>query len=182
MLAGPDIAKAIGQHKLMIDPYDPGRLHESSYDVTLDKSFRYADPSVKEIDVAAVPENHTVLVHESMRNGEPVITLRPGEFVLACTQEIVTVDNAHSARVEGRSSLGRLGLLVHLTAGFIDPGFSGHITLELYNAAPWTIHLRPGMKIAQVCFFGMSRAVKTGYAERGNYAGQLGPTESRFKL
>jgi dCTP deaminase len=108
--------------------------------------------------------------------------LHPGEFVLASTYEVVTLPDDIAARLEGKSSLGRLGLLTHSTAGFIDPGFSGHVTLELSNVATLPITLWPGMKIGQLCFFRLSSPAEHPYGsnESGSrYQGQRGPTASR---
>ncbi|MGB1101350.1 MAG: dCTP deaminase, partial [Pontimonas sp.] len=108
--------------------------------------------------------------------------LHPGEFVLGATFEVVTLPDNVAARLEGKSSLGRLGLLTHSTAGFIDPGFSGHVTLELSNVATLPITLWPGMKIGQLCFFRLSSAAEHPYGSEkygSRYQGQRGPTASR---
>jgi dCTP deaminase len=108
--------------------------------------------------------------------------LHPGEFVLGSTFEFVTLPNDIAARLEGKSSLGRLGLLTHSTAGFVDPGFKGHVTLELSNTATLPIKLWPGMKIGQLCFFKLSSESEFPYGSdkySSRYQGQRGPTASR---
>jgi dCTP deaminase len=118
-------------------------------------------------------------------NGEEPFVLHPGEFVLGSTLEVVTLPDDLAARLEGKSSLGRLGLLTHSTAGFIDPGFSGHVTLELSNVANLPITLWPGMKIGQICCFRLSSPAEHPYGSAvygSRYQGQRGPTASRSHL
>ena len=156
-------------------------VQPSSVDVRLDKFFRLFD-------------NHKYPLHrprrgparpDPARRGRPrdePFVLHPGEFVLGSTLETVTLPDDIAARVEGKSSLGRLGLLTHATAGFVDPGFSGHVTLELSNVATLPIKLWPGMKIGQLCFFRLSSAAENPYgsdAYGSHYQGQRGPTASR---
>ena len=122
------------------------------------------------------------MTREIKTSGDEPFVLHPGEFVLGSTYEVVTLPNDVAARLEGKSSLGRLGLLTHSTAGFIDPGFSGHVTLELANVANLPILLRPGMKIGQVCFFRMTSEAEHPYGSSvygSRYQGQRGPTPSR---
>jgi dCTP deaminase len=117
--------------------------------------------------------------------GDEPFILHPGEFVLGSTYEVVTLPDDVAARLEGKSSLGRLGLLTHSTAGFIDPGFSGHVTLELSNVATLPIKLWPGMKIGQLCFFRLSSPSDNPYGSEkygSRYQGQRGPTPSRSHL
>jgi len=124
----------------------------------------------------------TDLTREVEANGDEPFVLHPGEFVLGSTYEVVTLPTNIAARLEGKSSLGRLGLLTHSTAGFIDPGFSGHVTLELANVATLPILLYPGMKIGQVCFFQMTSDAEHPYGSSvygSRYQGQRGPTPSR---
>ncbi len=155
-------------------------IQPSSIDVRLDRYFRlfdnhkYAviDPSEEQPDLTRLVEVET----------DDSFILHPGEFVLGSTFENVTLPDDVAARVEGKSSLGRLGLLTHATAGFVDPGFDGHVTLELSNVATLPIRLWPGMKIGQLCFFRLTSAAEHPYgsAERGShYQGQRGPTASR---
>lgn len=158
-------------------------VQPSSVDVRIDRYFRLfdnhkypvIDPSLEQPELTRLVEVGT---------GEPFI-LHPGEFVLASSYEIVTLPDDIAARLEGKSSLGRLGLLTHSTAGFIDPGFSGHVTLELSNMATLPIQLWPGMKIGQLCFFRLSSPAEFPYgaAKYGSrYLGQRGPTASRSFL
>jgi dCTP deaminase len=117
--------------------------------------------------------------------GDGPFILHPGEFVLGSTFETITLGDAIAARLEGKSSLGRLGLLTHSTAGFIDPGFSGHVTLELSNVATLPIKLWPGMKIGQFCFFQLSSPSVEPYGSASygsRYQGQRGPTPSRSSI
>jgi len=180
MLSDGDIARAVADGRIRIEPWDAGLLQPASVDVHLDRGFRVFDnhryPS---IDPADEQPDLTRLVEVAA--GEP-FQLHPGTFVLGSTYEVVTVDGTVAARLEGKSSLGRLGLLTHATAGFVDPGFSGHITLELFNVSTLPITLWPGMKIGQLCFFEMSTPVVHAYGTAGtgsHYQGQRGPTPSR---
>ena len=139
---------------MQVDPYDEGMIQPSSIDVRLDRWFRvfenhkypHIDPSVEQPDLTRLIEPE----------GDEPFILHPGEFVLGSTFEVVTLPDDVAGRLEGKSSLGRLGLLTHSTAGFIDPGFSGHVTLELSNVATLPITLYPGMKIGQLCLFRLS--------------------------
>jgi len=180
LLSDRDIRAEIDSGRVLLDPYEPTMVQPSSIDVRLDRYFRlfdnhkYAviDPSLDQPDL-------TRLV--AVEGGEPLI-LHPGEFILGSTFEQVTLPDDVAARLEGKSSLGRLGLLTHSTAGFIDPGFTGHVTLELSNAATLPIALWPGMKIGQLCFFRLSSAAEFPYgsAQYGSrYQNQRGPTASR---
>jgi len=163
-----------------LDPFDPTMVQPSSIDVRLDRFFRLFDNhKYPFIDPASEQPELTRLVEVDA--GEAFV-LHPGEFVLASTWETVTLPDDVAARVEGKSSLGRLGLLTHATAGFVDPGFTGHVTLELSNVATLPIKLWPGMKIGQLCFFRLSSPAEHPYgsASRGShYQGQRGPTASR---
>lgn len=158
-------------------------VQPSSVDVRIDKLFRLFDNhKYAHIDPAEEQPELTRLVE--VADDEPFI-LHPGEFVLGSTYETVTLPDDVAARLEGKSSLGRLGLLTHSTAGFIDPGFSGHVTLELSNMATLPIKLWPGSKIGQLCFFQLSSPAEYPYGsgEYGNrYQGQRGPTASRSHL
>jgi len=180
MLSDRDIERAVGDGQVRIAPWDPRMLQPASVDVHLDRGFRVFDnhryPS---IDPACEQPELTHLV--DVPAGDPFV-LHPGTFVLGSTYEVVTLGDSVAARVEGKSSLGRLGLLTHATAGFVDPGFSGHITLELFNVSTLPITLWPGMRIGQLCFFAMSSPVLHPYgsADTGShYQGQRGPTPSR---
>ena len=178
LLSDVDIRQRLGDGRIGLDPFDDGLIQPASVDVRLGTGFRvFESHSHAVIDPAVRQEGLTRLVEAS--DG---FILHPGEFVLECTLERVTLDCDVAARLEGKSSLGRLGLLTHATAGFIDPGFSGHVTLELSNVANLPIKLYPGMKIGQLCFFAMSSPVARPYGDELNgshYQGQEGPTESR---
>jgi len=180
MLGDRGILTAQARGAIVLDPWDAAMVQPASVDVRLDKYFLVFDnhryPS---IDPAQEQPELTRLVE--VPAGEPFM-LHPGDFVLGSTRECVTLDATLAARVEGKSSLGRLGLLTHATAGFIDPGFSGHITLELSNVATLPICLYPGMRIGQLCFFEMTTPVDHPYGSTGtgsHYQGQRGPTASR---
>ena len=155
-------------------------VQPSSVDVRIDRFFRLFDNhKYAHIDPAEEQPELTRLVE--VESGEPFI-LHPGEFVLGSTYEAVTLPDDIAARLEGKSSLGRLGLLTHSTAGFIDPGFSGHVTLELSNMATLPIKLWPGMKIGQLCFFQLTSPAEAPYgsgAQGSRYQDQRGPTPSR---
>lgn len=184
LLSDGDIAAEIESGQIRLDPYDPSMIQPASVDVRLDKYFRiFQNHRYPNIDPAIKQGELTRLV-EPEGPDEPFI-LHPGEFVLASTYEVVTLGTTLAARLEGKSSLGRLGLLTHSTAGFVDPGFSGHVTLELSNVATLPIKLWPGMKIGQLCFFRLSSPALAPYgsAKYGSrYQGQRGPTPSRSYL
>ncbi len=183
LLSDRDIAKLCASEQIEIDPYDPQMIQPASIDVRLDRYFRLFDNHKYSVIDPALPQDdltHLVDVGQSA----PFV-LHPGEFVLGSTLERVRLAENLAARLEGKSSLGRLGLLTHSTAGFIDPGFNGHVTLELSNTATMPILLYPGMKIGQLCFFQLSSSAEKPYGskERGSrYQGQRGPTASRSYL
>ncbi len=183
LLSDVDIAAQLDSGRVRLDPYDVGLLQPSSFDVRLDRWFRLFDNhKYAVIDPAEHQPDLTRLVET--KPGEPFI-LHPGEFVLGATYESVTLPDDIAARLEGKSSLGRLGLLTHSTAGFVDPGFTGHITLELSNVATLPIKLWPGMKIGQLCFFRLSSPASKPYGSgeyASRYQGQRGPTASRSYL
>lgn len=180
LLSDRDILAEIDAGRVALDPYDPSMIQPSSIDVRLDKFFRVFDNhKYPHIDPA---QDQSDLTREVEVAGEDAFILHPGEFVLGSTYEYVTLPDDVAARLEGKSSLGRLGLMTHSTAGFIDPGFQGHITLELANVATLPIKLYPGMKIGQLCFFRLTSAAENPYgsAKYGSrYQGQRGPTASR---
>lgn len=180
LLSDRDIRARIEAGLVVLDPFDPGMVQPSSVDVRLDRYFRLFDNhKYPAIDPAEEQPDLTRLVEVAA--DDPFI-LHPGEFVLASTLETVSLPDDLAARVEGKSSLGRLGLLTHATAGFVDPGFNGYVTLELSNVATLPIRLWPGMKIGQLCFFELSSPAEHPYgsAKRGShYQGQRGPTASR---
>ena len=151
LLSDRDILAEIDAERLRVEPYDEAMVQPSSIDFRLDRYFRvFENHRYPHIDPA---EDQTELTRVLEADGDDPFILHPGEFVLGSTYEVVTLPDDLAARVEGKSSLGRLGLLTHATAGFVDPGFSGHVTLELANVATLPIKLYPGMKIGQLCFF-----------------------------
>jgi dCTP deaminase len=180
LLSDRDIRAEMDAGHVVLDPYEPDMVQPSSVDVRIDRFFRLFDNhKYPVIDPAQEQPELTRLVE--VPSGDAFV-LHPGEFVLASTHEMVTLPDNIAARLEGKSSLGRLGLLTHSTAGFIDPGFSGHVTLELSNVATLPIKLWPGMKIGQLCFFRLSSSAENPYgsaASGSRYQGQRGPTPSR---
>jgi dCTP deaminase len=180
LLSDRDIRGEIKEGRVELEPYDEEMIQPSSIDVRLDRFFRvFENHRYPHIDPAADQPDLTRAVEPV---GDEPFILHPGEFVLGSTYEVVTLPDDVAARLEGKSSLGRLGLLTHSTAGFIDPGFSGHVTLELSNVATLPIKLWPGMKIGQLCFFRLSSPSEHPYgsAKYGSrYQGQRGPTPSR---
>lgn len=184
LLSDRDIRAELEAGRVVLDPLDPDMVQPSSVDVRIDRFFRLFDNhKYPVIDPAQEQPGLTRLVE--VDPDDPFV-LHPGEFVLASTFERVTLPDDVAARLEGKSSLGRLGLLTHSTAGFIDPGFSGHVTLELSNVATLPITLWPGMKIGQLCFFRLSSPAEHPYGNArygSRYQGQRGPTASRsFRL
>ena len=175
-----DIRASIEAGLIGLDPLEMGLLQPSSVDVRLDRFFRLFDNhKYAFIDPAEQQDELTRLIEVDPK--EPFI-LHPGEFVLGSTYEFVTLPDDVAARLEGKSSLGRLGLLTHSTAGFVDPGFKGHVTLELSNVATLPIKLWPGMKIGQLCFFKLTSPSEHPYGSEkysSRYQGQRGPTASR---
>ncbi len=181
VLSDQAIRRLIESGRIRIDPYDPALMQPSSLDVRVDRLFRvFRNSRYPYIDVKAEQEELTELV--VVDGAEPFI-LHPGEFVLGSTLERVALPDDLVARLEGKSSLGRLGLLIHSTAGFIDPGFDGHVTLELSNVANLPITIYPEMKIGQLSFVQMSEPAEAPYGSGGlgsKYQGQRGPTPSRY--
>ncbi|APT91476.1 deoxycytidine triphosphate deaminase [Corynebacterium sphenisci DSM 44792] len=186
LLSDRDIRAALaaeGAERLGIDPLDPSMVQPSSVDVRLDRFFRVFNNSRYTHIDPAQPQEELTSAHE-VPEGEAFV-LHPGEFVLAATLERFDIPAHLAGRLEGKSSLGRLGLLTHSTAGFIDPGFSGHITLELSNVANLPIVLWPGMKVGQLALFRLSSPAETLYgsgALGSKYQGQRGPTPSKAYL
>jgi len=183
LLSDRDIRAEVAADRIRLEPYDAGLVQPSSIDVRLDRYFRvFENHRYPHIDPAADQPDLTRPVQPEP--DEPFI-LHPGEFALGSIYEVVTLPDDVAARVEGKSSLGRLGLLTHATAGFIDPGFSGHVTLELSNVATLPIKLWPGMKIGQLCFFRLSSPAEHPYGSPrsgSHYQHQRGPTPSRSHL
>ena len=180
LLSDRDLLTEIDNHRVAIEPFDVEMVQPSSIDIRLDRMFRvfenhrypHIDPSIEQADLTRLIEPE----------GDDPFILHPGEFVLGSTLEVVSLPDDIAGRLEGKSSLGRLGLLTHSTAGFIDPGFSGHVTLELSNVATLPIKLFPGMKIGQLCLFRLSSPADHPYGSEkygSRYQGQRGPTPSR---
>jgi dCTP deaminase len=183
LLSDRDLYKELEGGQLRLEPFDQALVQPSSIDVRLDRWFRvFNNHLYTHIDPATQQDELTSMVE--VESGQPFV-LHPGEFVLASTLEVITLGDELAGRLEGKSSLGRLGLLTHSTAGFIDPGFSGHVTLELSNVATLPIKLWPGMKIGQLCFFRLTSPAEHPYgsaASGSHYQGQRGPTPSRSHL
>jgi dCTP deaminase len=180
LLSDRDLVAEIKAGNLQLEPFEPALIQPSSIDVRLDRLFRvfnnhlytHIDPAVRQDDLTSLIE---------VPDGQPFV-LHPGEFVLASTLEVMTLGPQLAGRLEGKSSLGRLGLLTHSTAGWIDAGFSGHVTLELSNVANLPITLWPGMKIGQLCIFRLSSPAEHPYGSSvygSRYQDQRGPTPSR---
>ncbi len=181
ILSDRTIREALADGRVTIDPLDEGAIQPSSVDLRVDGLFRvFRNHTAGVIDVRQDMENLTELV----KVGEDeVFMLHPGEFVLGSTLERVAVGGELVGRLDGKSSLGRLGLLIHSTAGFVDAGFDGHITLELSNVASLPITIYPGMRIGQISFLQMTTAAEHPYgsgAAGSKYQGQRGPTPSRY--
>jgi dCTP deaminase len=183
LLSDRDLKAAIEAGRMGLTPYDPEMIQPSSIDVRLDRYFRvFANHRYTHIDPAVAQDDLTELVEP---DGDEPFILHPGEFVLGSTLEVITLGDDLASRLEGKSSLGRLGLLTHSTAGFIDPGFSGHVTLELSNVANLPIKLYPGMKIGQICVQMLSSPSEHPYGSSlygSRYQDQRGPTPSRSHL
>jgi dCTP deaminase len=181
ILSDRSIREALDTGRVVVDPLGDNAVQPSSVDVRVDSSFRvFANHRHPYIDVRADQPDLTELV--KVGEDEPFI-LHPGEFVLGSTYERVRLPDDLVARLEGKSSLGRLGLLIHSTAGFVDAGWDGWLTLELSNVANLPIAIYPGMKIGQVAFFQLTTPAERPYgtaALRSKYAGQRGPTASRY--
>ena len=183
LLSDRDIKAEITAGRVKVEPFTEAMVQPSSVDVRLDRFFRVfenhkysvIDPSTEQPD----------LTREVAVTADEFFILHPGEFVLASTYEVITLPDDIAGRLEGKSSLGRLGLLTHSTAGFIDPGFSGHITLELSNVANLPVKLFPGMKIGQLCLIKLSSPAEHPYGSAvygSRYQGQRGPTPSKSWL
>ncbi len=181
ILSDRSIREQLDTGRIVIDPLDPDGLQPSSVDLRLDRWFRvFRNHSLGHIDVKQNLEELTQLIE--ITDDDPFI-LHPGEFVLGSTLERVAVPEDLVARLEGKSSLGRLGLLIHSTAGFVDAGFSGQLTLELSNVANLPITLYPDMKIGQISFQQMTTPAERPYGSGdlgSKYHGQRGPMPSRY--
>ena len=180
VLSDRTISRLIEEGRIGIDPFDPSLMQPSILDVRVVRYFRvFRHSRYPYIDVKVEQEELTELVEAD----DEAFILHPGEFVLGSTLERVTLPDDLVARLEGKSSLGRLGLLIHSTAGFIDPGWDGHVTLELSNVANLPITIYPEMKIGQISFVQLTEAAERPYGSAGigsKYQGQRGPTPSRY--
>jgi dCTP deaminase len=181
VLSDRSIKEALAEGRLIIEPLSDDCVQPSSVDVHVDRYFRvFRNHSQRVIDVREAQEDLTELI--DVGEETPMI-LHPGEFMLGSTTERVALPDDLVGRLDGKSSLGRLGLVIHSTAGFIDAGWDGHITLELSNVANLPITLYPGMKIGQISFFQMTTPADRPYGSSGlgsKYRGQRGPTPSRY--
>tara|TARA_B100000902_G_scaffold6342_1_gene8219 strand:- start:10594 stop:11160 length:567 start_codon:yes stop_codon:yes gene_type:complete len=180
MLSDKDIKKSLKNKEIQITPLDENYIQPSSVDLRVGSDFRvFENHKYSHIDPKAEQNDLTTLVNSSQE--EPFV-LHPGEFVLGTTYEKVTLSNKIVARLEGKSSLGRIGLLIHSTAGFVDPGFSGYLTLELSNVANLPIKIYPEMKIGQISFYYLNSPSESEYGSSvygSKYQGQKGPTPSK---
>jgi dCTP deaminase len=180
ILSDHTIREELAAGRITIEPFDEGCIQPSSVDLRLDRLFRvFLNHTTPVIDVKQDLEDLTRLVEI---DPDDVFILHPGEFVLGSTQERIGLPDDLVARIEGKSSLGRLGLLIHSTAGFVDAGFVGHMTLELSNVANLPITLYPGMKVGQISFLRMTTPADKPYgsATGSKYQNQRGPTPSRY--
>jgi dCTP deaminase len=181
VLSDRTIRRLLDEGRIGIEPYAEELLQPSSVDVRVDRLFRvFRNSRYPFIDVKQEMEELTELVEVG---ADEAFILHPGEFVLGSTLERITLPDDLVARLEGKSSLGRLGLLIHSTAGFIDPGWDGHVTLELSNVANLPITIYYGMKIGQLSFVQLSEPAEHPYGSGGlgsKYQGQAGPTPSRY--
>ena len=183
LLSDRDILAEIDAKRVGLEPFEPAMVQPSSIDVRLDRFFRvFENHRYPHIDPAEDQPDLTRMVEPE---GDEPFILHPGEFVLGSTYEVVTLPDDVAARLEGKSSLGRLGLLIHSTAGFIDAGFDGYVTLELSNVSTLPITIYPGMKVGQFAFFQLDQPAEFPYGSKqtgSKYQGQRGPTPSRYYL
>lgn len=181
ILSDRDIRAQLEAGRVVIDPLGEGSVQPSSIDLRVDHRFRvFANHRYPFIDTREPQPDLTEMV--DVPEGEPFV-LHPGEFVLGATLERVALPDDLVARLEGKSSLGRLGLLIHSTAGFVDAGWDGWLTLELSNVATLPIAIYPGMKIGQLALFQLTSPAEHTYGSQvlgSKYQGQQGPTASRF--
>jgi dCTP deaminase len=182
VLSDGTIRRLVADGRVFIDPWDPDMVQPASVDLRLGDSFRvFHNHLAPAIDLDRPPEHLTELI---MIRPDESFVIHPGEFVLGATLERVELPDDVVARIEGKSSLGRLGLIVHATAGFVDPGFAGTLTLEITNLTRIPIILWPGKPIAQLSFMALDRPAERpyGHPELGShYHGQVAATESRYE-
>jgi dCTP deaminase len=181
VLSDGSILRLVGDGRIRIDPWDPDLVQPASVDLRLGGSFRvFHNHRTSAIDLRSPPTNLTEQIE--VADGETFV-IHPGEFCLGRTLEYVELPDDIVARIEGKSSLGRLGLIVHATAGFCDPGWKGTLTLELNNLTRVPIVLAPGLKIAQLSFMTLDRPALRPYGSSGlgsHYQGQRAATASRY--
>ncbi|HWI21697.1 MAG TPA: dCTP deaminase [Baekduia sp.] len=182
VLSDSTIRRLVEEGRIVIDPWNPDMVQPASVDVRLGNSFRvFHNHKIKAIDLADPPSDLTE--HVRVEDDEDFV-LHPGEFILGRTVEVVGIPNDIVCRIEGKSSIGRLGLIVHATAGFVDPGFTGSLTLEITNFNSVPIVLRPGLPIAQLSFMALDKAAERPYGHPdlgSHYHGQIEATESRYE-
>ena len=182
VLSDGTIRRLVDEGRIRIEPWDPGLVQPASVDLLLGGSFRvFHNHRTAAIDLRDPPQNLTELIEV---DDDEAFVIHPGEFVLGVTREWVSLPDDVVARIEGKSSIGRLGLIVHATAGFVDPGFAGTLTLEITNLTRVPIKLWPGLPIAQLSFMALDRAAERpyGHPELGShYHGQVEATESRYE-
>lgn len=189
MLSDLGIQRAMQDHKLFISPFTPEKLGPCSYDLTLDSEYRiyrdtFYDETDSPMDLTKFEPGYTIPMNMNNEHmvdyyGGPGVILDPGMCMLASTQEEVRLSGYIAAEVAGKSSLGRLFQAVHITAGFIDAGFEGKITLEIVNLSPRPVIYRPGMRIAQIIFAWLDDECMGGYQTKGQYQGQKGVQEAK---
>ena len=183
ILSDKSIKEEIQKGNILIEPYHPECIQPSSIDVHLDSKFLVFNK--EQHALINVKEKQEGLMQKAESTEKEPFILHPGEFVLGSTVERVKMPNNIAGRIEGKSSLGRLGLLIHSTAGYIDAGWDGNLTLELSNVSPLPITLYPNMKIGQISFIRMTTEVEKPYGTnsiKSKYQGQTGPQESRYYL
>ena len=182
LLSDRDLKAALASGRLGLEPYDAAMVQPSSIDVRLDRYFRvFANHRYTHIDPAVAQDDLTELLEP---DGDEPFILHPGEFVLGSTLEVISLADDLAARLEGKSSLGRLGLIVHATAGFVDPGFRGTLTLEITNLTRVPIILWPGKPIAQLSFMTLDAPAERPYGHPdlgSHYQSQVEATESRYE-
>lgn len=179
MIVDHEIIDSVETGWIGIEPFDRQAVQPASYDVTLDRHFLLPDPDIDNLDLADLDADH---MHPLSVGGGGLV-VEPGDFILGSTRETISLPSNFLGRIEGKSSIGRVGLLIHVTAGFIDPGFTGQVTLEIFNVAPWSITIYPGQRIAQIAFTRLTAHPSRAYGRAGNhYQGQSGPVASRFEM
>ncbi|MBI2581358.1 dCTP deaminase [Candidatus Woesearchaeota archaeon] len=181
LLSDKSIKEAVKACRIVIRPYFEDCVQPSSIDIHLDNKFLLFNRAKHGV-IDVKQKQDELMTAVEVKEGEPFM-LHPGEFVLGSTLESLKLPNDIAGRIEGKSSLGRLGLLIHSTAGYVDPGWEGNLTLELSNVSPLPITLYYKMKIGQISFTQMTTPVDRPYGSKGlgsHYQGQKVPVASRF--